>query len=513
MTAPDPSAPLSSAPSGGDEKLKALGLQVLMRFSAAVRLGRAYHAENQVFRRSLESVLEALTPALSSGEAVLVKLDNDLYINGVRIPYRANNVRFHRHVLEEFHKRRIAGFKAQLGLELRELISFFRLFLQSDTYTGTDLLTACLAQGADRMLPVIHASTEAPDDNFEYEGWVDDGGDDDPEAEPAGAPGMEAAGLPFIPGTVASGSKAGPRGAARKKFAVAMAGARSLLMTTSLHGGMELKHAKRVVQPLVDGAYAGEPVVVGLGTLGHHDEYTYAHAVNVCLVAVTMGHFLELDRRALADLGVAALLHDVGKGAVAERIHHAMDAFTDEERALAESHPLEGIKLLARSTTLNPTTLRCMRVALEHHIGADGSGYPRMGRWTVSHLARLVSVADCYVSLQTHRSERGAKVTPYEALGMMLGPLKARFLPAMLWALVMSVGLYPPGQLVEMDDGALAVVLAPNPDDPARPHVRIMREATGYAPHQPTEYRPIAPGRSIRRALRAEEYPEDSRAA
>ena len=63
---------------------------------------------------------------------------------------------------------------------------------------------------------------------------------------------------------------------------------------------MEMRHAKRVVQPLVDGAFASEPVVMGLATLGHHDEYTYMHAVNVCMVAVTMGHLLGLDRRTLA---------------------------------------------------------------------------------------------------------------------------------------------------------------------------------------------------------------------
>ena len=511
MTTPD-SASRSPAPGATDERIKAIGLQILIRFSATTRLGRAYQPDNQVFQRALEGVLEALTPALVGGEAVLVALDEDLYLNGVRIPYRQANIRFHKHVLEEFGKRRIAGFRARLGLEFPELISFFRFFLQADVYSGTDLLTACLAQGGDKILPVIHASTEAPEDNFEYDAstpWTDESADD--EGDGPFYPGGESAGVHL--GEDGGSGPAGPRGAARKRFNTAMAGAKSLLMTTSLHGGMELKHAKRVVQPLVDGAFAGEPPVVGLATLGHHDEYTYAHAVNVCLVAVTLGHYLELDRRALADLGVAALLHDVGKAAVGERITHAIDEFTEEERALAESHPLEGIKLLARSTTLNPTTLRCMRVALEHHVAADGSGYPKLGRWTTSLLSRLVSVADCYVSLQTHRSARGASVTPYEALGMMLGPLKSRFHPAMLWALVMSVGLYPPGQLVELDDTALAMVLAPNLEDPARPHVRILRASNGLAPPEPTELRPLPLGRSVRRALRGDEYPQDSAAA
>jgi HD-GYP domain-containing protein (c-di-GMP phosphodiesterase class II) len=293
---------------------------------------------------------------------------------------------------------------------------------------------------------------------------------------------------------------------------LAVQGARSLLAATSLQDGMELRHAKRVVQPLVDGAFASEPVVVGLSSLTHHDEYTYAHAVNVCLVSVSMGYFLEMDRRALADLGVAALLHDVGKAAVADLIQHPLERFTPEEQALAARHPLEGAKLLAKSTTLNQTTLRCMRVALEHHAAPGADGYPELGAgWQTSMLSRIVAVADCYVSLQTHRSARGASITPHQALGMMLGPLRSRFHAAMLWALVQTVGFYPTGQLVELDDGSLALVLAPNANDLARPHLKLLfsprRER--LKPEAAVELRPLPPERSVRRALRGEEYPTE----
>jgi HD-GYP domain-containing protein (c-di-GMP phosphodiesterase class II) len=260
-------------------------------------------------------------------------------------------------------------------------------------------------------------------------------------------------------------------GAATKTYSSAVAGARSVLMTTSLQGGMEVRHAKRVVQPLVDGAFADQPLVLGLSSLSHHDQYTYAHAVNVTLVAVTMGHFLELDRRALADLGVAALLHDVGKSVVASQIQNSFEQLT-RRRSASSSGTGRG-PALASSTKLNHTTFRCMRVALEHHAGPDNSGYPSLGAgWRTSLLSRIVAIADCFVSLQMHRSARGSHVTPFEALGMMLGPLKPRFHPAMLWALVQTVGFYPPGQLIELDDGMLAAVLAPNAEDLARPHVR-----------------------------------------
>ena len=492
-------------------------LMVLTRLSSLLRVGRSYQADNLVFVQQIEGFVKLLTPLLEqSGEAVLVALDTDLYLNGTRVPIRGGNVRFHRHVLEEFQRRQIAGIKFTAGVTVDEMKIFFRLFMQPDLYSGTDLLSECLAQGTDHAIPAVHASTYAPDAGFELSAAVlagqapDGSGESSFQTTNAADAGFQDSGVASM--VVGGTGGQAPKGAVRKNFSAAMAGAKSLLVTTSLQNGMELRHAKRVVQPLVDGAFASEPVVVGLSTLTHHDEYTYAHAVNVTLVAVTMGHFLEMDRRALADLGVAALLHDVGKSAVARQIENPIDHFTPEEEELAQRHALEGVKVLARSTTLNATTLRCMKVALEHHMGPEGAGYPVMGpEWHTSMLSRIIAVADCFVSLQMHRSPRGAYVTPFEALGMMLGPLKSRFHPAILWALVQTIGFYPPAQLVELDDGTIAVVLAPNAEDLARPHVRPLIAPDGHRlqPGEAEDLKPIPAERSVKRALRGAEYPSD----
>ena len=496
------------------------GLNLLRRLTTLIRLGRAYQIENQVVQRQLEDFLGIIAPMLAeTGEVVLVFIDSDFYLNGIRIPVKASTVKFHEGMMHEFEQRKIAGIKLVPGIKLEELNAFVALFLKPDVFQGTGLLEACVAHGCDHILPAVHATTESPDSGGEsgtmtpmekmsliYAGLSSSRSANDLElSDPS-------AGLGVVP-SGAAGSSESPRGAAPKSFSQAMVGARSLLTTTTLQGGLEMRHAKRVVQPLVDGAFAKEPVVVGLTTLGRHDEYTYAHAVNVTLVAVTMGHYLQMDRRALADLGAAALLHDVGKAAVANEIKNRLEDFTEEERAAAARHPLEGARLLAESTALNATTLRCMRVAMEHHANADGSGYPALPpRWRVSMLARLVAVADCFVSLQTHRSERGAEITPSGALGMMLGPLSAKFDPALLWALVQTVGFYPPGQLVELDDGSIAIVLAPNIEDLARPHVHLITGPKRMAleTSEAVELRPIPRGMSVLRALKAEDYAEIS---
>lgn len=509
-----------------DERYREFGLNLMMRVLALIRVGRAYRVDNQVFRTQLETMMKALEPMFAEmPEMVLVALENDVYMNGVRLPMKTATLKHHQALLGEFRKRRIAGIKIERGVTPEEILKFFGLFLQPENYHGSGLLEAALTEGCVRIQPAVYASTEAPemeatslipglntDGGSHYGAASGRGGGSgdsslDVESGPA-VPGMDH-GPPPAGGEGRGNAGGTPRGGTPKNYNVALNGARSLLSSTSLQDGMEMRHAKRVVQPLVDGAFAAEPVVMGLSTLGHHDGYTYMHSVNVCLVAVTMGHLLGFDRRALSDLGVASLLHDVGKNGMAGRIRHALPAFTDEERALAETHPLEGTKLLARSTMLNATALRCMRVALEHHMGP--AGYPRLANWGASVLSELVAVADCYVSLQTHRSERGRSVTPFQALGLMLGPLASRFDPALLGALVHAVGLFPPGQMVELDDGAIAVVLAPNAADLARPHLRLVRDPAGILadPLNPIEYRPLRAERSVRRSLKAEEYPEN----
>jgi HD-GYP domain-containing protein (c-di-GMP phosphodiesterase class II) len=510
------------APGPGDERpldqrFRELGVKLLQRLNTMFKVGRTYKVGNSVFAQQVEGFLNLVAPGLAeTEELVLARLDTDFYLNGYRLPIRPTNVRFLNSALQEFGRRRISAIRITRGLEGHEVEKFFEFFMQFEVYVGQSMLDACVGAGIKHMLPAVHVSTDSQDSDFLTGTPQPESQHNEEDSRPdRRAPAAEDAWGRF-PEPAVRGKSRVPRGAVRKSYRAAVLGTRSLLAATSLHDHMELKHAKRVVQPLVDGAFESEPVVVGLTSLGHHDEYTYAHAVNTCMVAVTMGHFLGLDRRALADIGVAALFHDVGKNTVSHLITRPFDEFTEDERAAAERHPVEGAKLIARSTSLNATTLRCMRVALEHHMHPGGQGYPAVPkRWTTSLLSRIVAVADCYVSLQTYRSRHGANVTPYQALGMMLGPMRTSFDPVMLWALVQSVGLYPPGQMVELSNGTIALVLGPNPADVERPNVRVVARADSrrLTPEEAVEHRPIPPELSVKRALKSEEYPDDSEEA
>ena len=495
---------------GVDERIREHGLQLVTLISAVIRIGRAYSVTNQVFRTQLTNIASALRPLFEhSGEAVFVALGDDLYLNGVRIQVNASNFRFHRNVIDIFRSRSISGIRFERGLQVEDLAKFFVLFLDGAAPHGSGLLKACGEADLQRVLPVVHATTDPtmPGDGLGGGQAWNDGAPEPRVDDSASSSDPHAANRTTL------------RGAANRRFTQAFSGARALLMPTTLNAGLEMRHAKRVVQPLVDGAFSSEPVVVGLSGFRERDDYTYAHSVNVSAIAVTMGHFLSLDRRTLADIGVAALLHDVGKSAVAEKILHPLEAFTEEERVAAERHPIEGAKLLAGTTTLNATTLTCMRVALEHHWLPDGQGgFPRFRPgWRTSLISQIVGTADCYVNLHSRCGDLVERITPYQSLGMMLGPLRDRFEPALLWALVQSVGFYPPGQPIELEDDSVAIVLAPNKHDMGRPYVRLLVGPGGrpFGPGEPHELLPIPPELSVRRALvgtEAEQWETDQAA-
>jgi hypothetical protein len=241
-------------------------------------------------------------------------------------------------------------------------------------------------------------------------------------------------------------------GAAPKLYAAAMSGLQSLLTSTTVSQNLEFRHVRRVVQPIVDSATSGDPIFLGLAGLVRRDEYTYARNVNACIIATAIGHRLGMDRATLSHLAVAALLHGIGRSVT-----------TDPDKVGPA-----GAVLLARRTNLHELTVRVMRVALE-----AGAGRARAGSSGV--LSQIVSISALYTRLISARGEMGRVTTPSQALGMIVGPLTAEFDPALKIALVETLGFHPPGQHVLLDDGMVALVIAPNRDDLSHPILHPIR--------------------------------------
>ena len=222
--------------------------------------------------------------------------------------------------------------------------------------------------------------------------------------------------------------------------------------------------------------------ITGLTTLREYDEYTFTHSVNVCIFAVALGKRLGLDRLQLYDLGMAALLHDIGKARLDPTILNKESSLDDQEWRTMQSHPWLGTLTLFKMREGEELPYRAILAAHEHHMKIDLSGYPRPIRpRRLGLFTRLVAVADGYDAATTRRAYQSA---PWEADAvlkeMWFNPGRG-YDPILVKALINLLGIYPVGTCVILDTFEIAIVAGPGPDHDQlqRPLVRIAVDQSG----------------------------------
>jgi len=438
--------PVFRRPAGAtDEEAReaALGPQLLIRLHAVLRGLRLYDSSNQVLKSQLQELWTILA-GVSDDEVSLIGMGDHFYFNGVRLRAEATKVNLHRSLMAEFEVRAMSGLRLLPGLTASELETFLKLFVAArDGARGERLPEEARSLGVMHVVPVLTRDL-----------GVQAEAEEEPEEQGA----------------------AGERQRARRVFWRAVHGMESLVARTAQTGRPALQAARRLVQPVVDSILKDEYSIVGLTALKDHDEYTYAHCVNVSVLSIGMGQAVGFPRPVLASLGVAALLHDLGKLAVPPEVLQKPGRLTTAEWKQIHRHPLEGVKMLCRLPGLSTLTLDAMRVAFQHHLQADRSGYPHVpGGSGQATLSRIVAAADFFDALTSHRPYRNRAFTTFEALRFLLGSERSHFDPAVVWTLVKTVGLYPAGSVLLTDSHHVVLSLSPNPKDLRRPHCRVLR--------------------------------------
>jgi HD-GYP domain-containing protein (c-di-GMP phosphodiesterase class II) len=211
----------------------------------------------------------------------------------------------------------------------------------------------------------------------------------------------------------------------------------------------------------------------------------------------------------LANLGVGALLHDVGKLSVPSEVLAKPGQLDADEWKLMHRHPLEGTKMVMRMPGLAGLMLDVMGIALYHHVRCNGSGYPKVARsGPPPSLSRLVAVADCYDAMTTHRTYRTRPLTGYEALRTLLGQDPGVFDSAVLWGLIQTVGLFPAGTLLKTESGHTVLSINNDREDLRRPHCRVLAYPDGShaLEGRPEIWEPMPRHESVARVVPPEEF-------
>lgn len=471
------SAPPPDEDDDGTTFERVLGTRLLTRLHGLLRSARLYDMSNQALREQIDDMLQILQQG-TEGELVVVAMGQCFYLNGARLRAEPSQVAMFDALTREFEARQIGGVRFLDGLVADELGAFIRLMSEhGDPRHGAAFAERVAAAGLLHVIPVTLEELSMLSQALEQEAAEDDHGE---------------------------------RARARQNYQRAVRGTRTAIQRTARTGKLPVRRVKRLVQPIVDSIMKSEYSIVGLTAMRNHDEYTYAHCVNVSVLSIAMGQRLGLSRTELADLGVAALLHDIGKLTVPSDVLGKPGRFTAEEWHLVKRHPIEGLKVVSRMPGLSGLTLGAMQVCLQHHMNyGGGGGYPTVDRpFRHSPLARIVSVADCFDAMTAHRAYRKRPFTGYEALQQLLGEERGHFDPAALWALVRTIGLYPAGTIMLTPSGYMVLSMNPNGADPARPHCKVLSRPDGTMPPESETalWEPMPPDESVARVVLPEEF-------
>ena len=234
-----------------------------------------------------------------------------------------------------------------------------------------------------------------------------------------------------------------------------------------------LRRAKKVVHAIVDLLFEEDASLLALTAIRSFDNRTFNHSANVCILSVAAGRELGLDKRELGRLGLAALLHDIGKIEIPRDLLTKGAQLTADERTVLERHPLEGVKALLRFQGLSDISVRCAVVAFEHHLLRDGRGYPtKVRRRSPGLPSRLVTIADFYETLTAPGGLTEEGLPPEEALRVMASA--EAFDPLLLKVFMNAIGVIPIGSLVRLSTGEEAIVTGRDESGGRRPRVSLL---------------------------------------
>ncbi len=281
-----------------------------------------------------------------------------------------------------------------------------------------------------------------------------------------------------------------------RQFAEASREFRQLNELVGAQPALARDKAQALSNTMVDKMVGADELCIRLLTEAAGDKAS-THAVNVTLISLLLARSFGLDAAELRDLGVGALLHDVGKLALPERLRHRQDTFGASETRCYEEHVALGVSQAQRMGLSAGATL----VIAQHHEHGDGSGFPlKIGSDRMTPASAVVALVDRYDNLCNPKA--GAKpLTPHEAVSLLFAQGKNRFDPAILGGFIKMMGVYPPGSVVQLTDDRYAMVVGVNSSRPLKPRVQV------HDPRQPNDDAPIvdlehAGGLGIRRSIK-----------
>ncbi|WP_313515907.1 HD-GYP domain-containing protein [Pseudomonas sp.] len=241
-----------------------------------------------------------------------------------------------------------------------------------------------------------------------------------------------------------------------------------ILQAVKLGRELDVGAVKTVVKECVESILRNPAAMLWLARIKNSDDYTAEHSLRVSILSIALAKELGLPSYQLEQIGVCGMLHDVGKITIPGEILNKPGALTADEFRVMQSHAAEGRKLLMSNQQISAATVD---VAYAHHERLDGKGYPRgLDASKIPYFAKIIAVADTYDAINSDRVYSKGK-SSLESLRILFDAANSHFDEEMVGSFIRLIGIYPPGEIVELSNGEVGIIIGCSPDSKLKPRV------------------------------------------
>jgi len=234
---------------------------------------------------------------------------------------------------------------------------------------------------------------------------------------------------------------------------------------------VDTQKAKELVAELASNIATSVDASMWLTQLKNRDEYTAIHSLNVCVLSLTFGRALKLPEDELNELGLGALLHDIGKMRVPLKVLNKPGKLTDDEFEIMKSHPGMGYELVRKDKNLSQEVLNIVR---SHHERINGQGYPdKLTEQGISYLTKIVTITDVYDAITSDRVYHDG-MTPHDAMQRLYEWMPNNFDKDLVQIFIRTLGIYPIGSVVELKTGHIGLVVKLNEAHRMKPVIMLI---------------------------------------
>lgn len=234
---------------------------------------------------------------------------------------------------------------------------------------------------------------------------------------------------------------------------------------------IDMNQARETVNEIVDDILKNKDAMAWLTKIKNKDAYTAEHSLNVSILSATFARHLGHTEDDIRKIALGALLHDLGKAKIPTEILNKEGRFTDEEYSIMKEHPQHGYDLLMSIPKKDHSSID---IAYCHHERIDGLGYPRnLNETQIPYFAKVVAITDAYDAITSNRCYDDGRAS-MAALDIIYKCKGTQFDDELAVEFIKCIGVYPPGSLVELNNGEVGIVIETHENNKLKPRVLLV---------------------------------------